>query len=60
MKSEYEFIKEWREKQDIIDRNRPLIEKWVSWLSADIEHTSPSEYERKTKGELLFILKTLL
>ena len=60
MKSEYEFIKEWREKQAIIDQNRHLLEKWVSWLSADIEHTSPSEYEKKTKGELLFLLKTFL
>ena len=60
MKSEYELIKEWRQKQEVIDTNRQLIEKWVNWLNADLSHANISEYQKKTQGELLFLLKTML
>lgn len=60
MKSEYEMIKEWRKKQEIIDQNRHLIEKWVKWVGDDLSHAGLSEYQKKTQGELLFLLKTML
>ena len=53
-------LSELKQKQAVIDSNRNKIEQWITWLDSETRMHVMSEYEKKNKKELQYLLESIL
>ena len=53
-------LRDLRRVNHTILKNKETLERWVTWLDAEIRHWPLTEYEKKHKRELKEIIEQLL